>query len=350
MNDIKETKSETSFFGRFLGRLFPLILLGASFDLFFRMVLFKNLAQIGVLTSVIVFVSSHVLFTILYALFLTAIDDDSITAIFVSCTFPGVLYTVLAYPEMHSRFLLILAIVSGIFAFTILFLLFSKKKKRGKKIARALGVYVKLSGVALFLAIIGPLFVSMMLTTGTAFSKRITDPIVISKNRFSDTAIIDANKESLSELADFDEMTVSEKLDTLQLLANIEAEYLGIERPIVIPYNLKENTWGEYIGKEKNIIRIDANRLACEEGKEIFHTLFHECYHAYIAALMEKYPDECGNLLFEREMEAYRFEEKNYVSPDRKENYSLYADQLCEIRCNEYATKRLSNYQRVIHF
>ena len=38
-------RSETSFFGRFLGKLFPLILLGASFDLFYRLFLFQNLPK-----------------------------------------------------------------------------------------------------------------------------------------------------------------------------------------------------------------------------------------------------------------------------------------------------------------
>ena len=344
-------RSETSFFGRFLGKLFPLILLGASFDLFYRLFLFQNLPQLGILSSVIAYVSFHALFTVLYALLLTALDDDSVTATAVSISFPGVLYTFLTRPEMQPRSLLILAVISGIFAVVFLLILFSKKKKVGKKVLKALGAYVKLAGVVLFLAVIGPVFASMMFSTGTAFSKRVTDPVELTENRFSDTAIIEANKDSLSELTDFDEMSVAEKLDTLQLLANIEAEYLGIERPIVVPYNLKENTWGEYTGRESNIIRIDAERLVTEEGKELFHTLFHECYHGYIEALIEKYPEEkSGALLFEREMEAYRFEEENYVSPEQAEEFSLYAEQLCEIRCNEYAKKRLSDYQSVIRF
>ena len=163
----------------------------------------------------------------LYALLLTALDDDSITATAVSISFPGVLYTVLTRPEMQPRSLLILAVISGIFAVVFLLILFSKKKKVGKKVLKALGAYVKLAGVVLFLAVIGPVFASMMFSTGTAFSKRVTDPVELTENRFSDTAIIEANKDSLSELTDFDEMSVAEKLDTLQLLANIEAEYLG---------------------------------------------------------------------------------------------------------------------------
>ena len=350
MTDSAAKKNETSFFGRFLGKLLPLILLGASFDLFFRLVLFKNMAGFGILSSVIAYVSFHAIFTVFYALLLTALEDDSMTAAFVSVTFPGVVYTVLTHSEMRPRFLLSLAVVSGIFAIVFLYILITKKKKRAIRVAKVLGAYVKLAGVLVFLVVAGPLFTSVMLSTGTAFSGRAIDPVVISENRFSDTAIIEANKDSLTELADFDEMSVSDKLDTLQLLANIEAEYLGIERPVVVSYNLSGNVWGEYTGREKNIIRIDAKRLACEEGKEIFHTLFHECYHGYIEALLDKYPEESGALLFEREMEAYRFEDENYVSPDRTEELSLYAEQLCEIRCNEYADKRLSDYRRVIRF
>ncbi len=354
-NEIKEEVTideltENNFFIRYMVRLVPMVIFGVSFDLMFRLLLFRNIGLLGAIRSVGVFLVIHAVFAVIYTILLTALNDDSMTGPFVGATFPGVIYTVLTRPETEHRFFLTLSIVCGIFAVVILVIMIYKKANRNKTVWKALGAFIKTAGVALFAVVIGPIFASVMFSTGPAFSKKALDPVVIAKNRFSDTALIDANRESLSALYDFDEMSAEERLDMLQLLANIEAEYLGIERPVVTVSNLKEGTWGEYMGMDKNIIRIDAGHLVEENCEDILHTLFHECFHAYIAALTEKYPDTSGELLFERELDAYRFEEQNYVSPNFTDDFSLYRDQLCERRCNEYAVKRLEDYKSMIRF
>ena len=97
-----------------------MVIFGVSFDLMFRLLLFRNIGLLGAIRSVGVFLVIHAVFAVIYTILLTALNDDSMTGPFVGATFPGVIYTVLTRPETEHRFFLTLSIVCGIFAVVIL--------------------------------------------------------------------------------------------------------------------------------------------------------------------------------------------------------------------------------------
>ena len=340
-------KHEDNIFLAFCELFFSLLYLGFSIAFLYRLTIYRKIDGFSPVVSTVIFwlicIIGWVAETILTVL------RSNINMIVMTLGFmtPLAVYTFLSYEETRIRGIiaLIIALVVGIG-----FLLLTKKLNRNEK--RALDHFAiadcgKTVGVAVFTLIVFlPMLVSFSIANGSAFSKKVFEHKVSVENRFSDTEIIEENIDDLTGIKKFNALSDSKKLDLLQEVANIEAEYLGIDRPVVSVADLNDGyIWGEYMDG-RMVILIDRTHLKEDETVDVFHTLFHEMYHEYIDVLREKYPDAEGDLLFEREMDAYRYEKKNYVSSD--EGYDVYKKQLSEIRCNQYADKRVDDYENVM--
>jgi len=98
-------------------------------------------------------------------------------------------------------------------------------------------------------------------------------------------------------------LEIQEKLNVLQVVANIEARYLGIGHELNVgtrplPESSNGKTLGQYTYTTRTI-SIDTDYLETAEAKEVMTTLLHEARHAYqrrAAEALKSVPEEYYNL------------------------------------------------------
>lgn len=314
----------------------------------YRITIFRNVENFSALASSIIFFLLCGICWLVDAILSAFRKNRGVINTIVGAIFPLILYTFIAYPHVRFRILvcisIALAAVMGLMGFIII-----HREKRKISVVRIFDTALSIGGVLCVAIVLLPMLFSFFVSNGAIFSKNALAAPKELSNHFSDTAIIEDEGDLLYDLLHLDEFPDIKKVDLLQKTANIEADYLGIRHLTVSAAGLEERVLGKYRGMEAGTIQISIDHLHSDAPKAVLRTLFHEVYHAYIAELTAKYPDVSGTLLFERELEAYRYEENHYVSG--KTDIDIYKEQLCERRCNEYADKRLEVYgQEMIRY
>lgn len=162
-----------------------------------------------------------------------------------------------------------------------------------------------------------------------------------------DEMTISGEFDTVCQLEDDIWQTLSEKerLAVLQTIADIEADYLGIDRVRVSIEKLEERTLGNYSDSER-CVRISRDYLEEMDGFEALEVLCHECYHAYQFRLVDLYKAvsaEHQGLFVFRKADRYRWEFTDYINGS--EDYEAYAAQWCEIDSNDYAEDAVRRYR-----
>lgn len=140
------------------------------------------------------------------------------------------------------------------------------------------------------------------------------------------------------------ELSEAERLEVLQGIADIEVDYLGIDRVRVEIRRLEEMTLGHYNDYDKSIV-INRDWLEKMDGFEVLEVLCHEAFHAYQYRLIDMYmemDDEQRELYLFRDADRYQWEFSNYINGS--EDYDAYAAQLCEIDSDAYAADAVRRY------
>lgn len=139
-------------------------------------------------------------------------------------------------------------------------------------------------------------------------------------------------------------LDATERLDVMKVIADIEANYLGIPELSVCTEILEEHTMG-YYNDSARTITLNLSYLANADARTMLTTICHECYHAYQHRLVELYneldSEDRGLLLF-YEASQYRDEFANYV--DGSDNYYAYSRQWCEADSEKYAEDAVIDY------
>lgn len=147
----------------------------------------------------------------------------------------------------------------------------------------------------------------------------------------------------------WESLDATERLNVLDILKNIELQYLGVNEEVdLTAEHLDNGLLGRYVCNRHKII-ISLDHLKKEDVKDVIHTLAHECYHAYSEQQVELYrqiPEEYKNLIMFDTVKQYEKEYKAYV--DGEENYGSYITQSCEKDANEYADKAVDKYMGVL--
>ena len=146
------------------------------------------------------------------------------------------------------------------------------------------------------------------------------------------------------------DLTVEQKLDALQVIANLEAAYLGLPDEITLEIaDLEDRTLGNF-SQDSHIIHISRAHLENSSSLECLDTLFHEAYHNYqyeLCMLYGSLDSRYRTLLGVRDGESYTYEFNNYTSG--KDDHDQYAKQLVESNARKYASERLKEYRPLIY-
>lgn len=141
------------------------------------------------------------------------------------------------------------------------------------------------------------------------------------------------------------ELTVEEKLDVLQIVANIEARYLGLPTKLNVSVNnLEESVLGLYADNTYTI-HFDLSHVEHSPASDVLNTCCHEAYHSYQYRLVDVYnstEDNLKGLRLYKEASRYVNEFNNYVSGNT-DFYSYYSQQ-CEEDAREYAEDAVNDY------
>lgn len=161
---------------------------------------------------------------------------------------------------------------------------------------------------------------------------------------------VEDNEQVLRQLSRFTwmELDATQRLSVLQVVADIEADALGIPGMAVCAETLEENTLGVYRSKER-IIAVDLNRLLAEDSLTMVEVICHECYHGYQEALLELYraaPEEYKSLQIFDSVAWYEYEFSNYIYGN--DDYGAYYHQLCETDSRRYAASAIKKYSDLI--
>lgn len=144
-------------------------------------------------------------------------------------------------------------------------------------------------------------------------------------------------------------LNTEEKLKVMKTIADIEANYLGIEKMTVRTENLDEDTLGYYTDPNKTIT-LNLSYLSTVDAKTMLSVLCHECYHAYQHRLVELYnqvDEDAKRLLLFRDAAYYKDEFANYI--DGSTDHIGYSSQWCELDSEKYAEDAVFDYYHRIY-
>lgn len=143
------------------------------------------------------------------------------------------------------------------------------------------------------------------------------------------------NPGGVENLPDFeperwDRMSMDDRKESIERLADFNADILGLEHKPSLDYYQAESP-GEYGGfsPETNSLRINERKL--DDGLETADTVSHELRHAYQYQHAQS-PESEQDLLFRENIE-------NYVAPEQ--DFTAYRDQILESDARDYAQQRV---------
>lgn len=162
-----------------------------------------------------------------------------------------------------------------------------------------------------------------------------TEGETISKNM--DTVLLLQEEE-------WNKLDVPERLQVMKTIADIEANYLGIDKLNVCTDVLSEKTLGHYVDSTQTIT-LNLSYLSTATASTMLSTLCHECFHAYQHRLVDLFRNlDAGSrdLLLFQTASKYHTEFGNYVSGE--DDYIAYNSQWCEVDSDDYAEDTVSEY------
>lgn len=145
-------------------------------------------------------------------------------------------------------------------------------------------------------------------------------------------------------------LTEQEKVNALQVVADIETNYMGIQSVVVVNCHLENRTIGAYDHSRRQV-QIDLQKHEGYDPEEYLNTLLHECRHAYqhdcIDSLDWSDPAVQAGIYY-AEARKWRFEHANYIS--LSEDRDAYYRQAIESDARRYADEGVYVYQQYIDF
>ena len=152
---------------------------------------------------------------------------------------------------------------------------------------------------------------------------------VLYRTVYTDADVLDAHIEELRNLKaeNYAMLTASEKIQLLQVVADIEGRYLGLDTRITVGCSdLKEDVLGYYKDSTKEI-QIDTEYLD-SEPREVICLLCHEMYHAAqheYARIYDKLSQDEKKSYFLTEAAEYAEELKHYKSGEEGGAYEYFS-------------------------
>jgi len=148
----------------------------------------------------------------------------------------------------------------------------------------------------------------------------------------------------LLEETEWSKLDVPARLQVMKTIADIEANYLGIDKLNVCTDVLPEIKLGHYTDVNQTIT-LNLSHLSNATAHTMLSTLCHECFHAYQHRLIDLFRDldeDSRQLLLFQKIALYNDEFENYVSGE--DDYAAYNAQRCEADSDNYADDAVDEY------
>lgn len=264
-------------------------------------------------------------------------------------------YTILVYWKYLKQRFTILLIVSLVIASIYACLVMCRKirNKKNKIIILRRRMYQCVVSTTSIVAVTMGVIMLPMLISGMFEGKTIVGSgIPVASKTKGESQTIAANIKELEMIRPnkWEKLSVQDKLDILQIIANIERDYLGLSHELrVKAANLDEVVLGCYDDR-KHLIQINIDSLIEEDVDEIINTVCHEAYHAYQFSLCESYrkaDDASKKLRIYKDVPEYIDNFRDY-----KEGTDCgYYEQLVEVKAREYGEDGAEEYlERVYEY
>ena len=179
------------------------------------------------------------------------------------------------------------------------------------------------------------------------FDGTISSSGVPATNTYGNEYTISENIEKLTNINQekWDTLSVQEKLDVCQIIANIEANYFGIEQELYVEMGeLGKDVNGHYESDSHKIV-INTEHIMESPAAAVINTICHEAYHSYQFRLVELYDsldEKNRSLKIFYKSSIYSEEFKNYISGD--EDLEAYYSQDIEYDARKYAKSAVEDY------
>lgn len=267
----------------------------------------------------------------------------------ISLLIPYGLYTVGSYWRTLQNRIVIVLLVSTVLSLLIGILVMTrrmnKKKSVKRVIAKRLRKCITMTGniYTLGMAVIMMPLLLQGTFGMTLFKPRVKAEIGIETEKQTISKNIDTILKLQEE--EWASLSTKDKLNVLQCVANVEANYLGISNELNVgASNLPEYTFACY-SDVSHTIYINLEHLENDSAVEVLNSCCHEAYHSYQHRLVDAYnetPEEIQKLRIYSNVALYVDEFAIYADGD--EDFFSYYSQQCEKDARKYAEDAVDEY------
>lgn len=267
------------------------------------------------------------------------------TNMFVSTLLPLEIYTMLSFGPYFQVKSQTIMLAAGLSLAGYAFLMFDRKIKntqiKGRIIKRRIGSYIYHSKVivAVCLAFFMVPISGKLIMGKDLFEAKMVLPAGTQENPHT----IAANIDTVCKLQEdvWGTLSPQEKMEVLQTVANIEANYLGLKDGMkVVASSLESGVLGLY-NSHNHQITVELNCLDTMSAHKVLDVICHEAYHGYEHRLVDLYnslDEEERRLLLFTDAEDYRREFVNYTTGVG------YYSQKVEKHSRDYAEDAVKDY------
>ena len=146
-------------------------------------------------------------------------------------------------------------------------------------------------------------------------------------------------------------LTLQERIDTLQVVANIESSYLGLPHELNVGAEPMEESTVAFYTDRNHQIRINIDYLESFPAKETLAAVCHEAHHALQYALCDLWDSIDSNyrelIIFEN-VPSYKENFANYR--DTEDDFLAYYLMECEQAARQYAEESVEDYYYKIDY
>lgn len=319
----------------------------------YRKLMFRCLYDCSLVESKI-FIWSLVCLLVVISCMFTYKKKRNIVSLISNVVLPFEIYTLFSYWDDMPVFFTIICIITIGLSMLNTFLIFSKRITNKEKYNQIIvfrkkrSVYEAKTIVSCtLLGIIIPFLASAIFGNSLLWNS-----VEAEKPTIENSWTIKNNMNVMPNLLDENwiKLNSQKKLETLQTVANIEANYLGISHELnVVASTVEEEVIACYIDDEHKVA-INIDYLSKDSAEEMLNAICHECYHAYQHRILDAYntlDDDYKSLLAFYDVSFYEEEFNNYSSGEN--DFFEYYFQHCEQTAREYAKNSTKEYYDVIN-
>lgn len=175
----------------------------------------------------------------------------------------------------------------------------------------------------------------------------------IPRNGIESKVTIADNIDTVANLREevWEGLTLQERIDTLQVVTNIESSYLGLSHELNVGAEPMEESTIAFYTDRNHQIRINIDYLESFSAKEILDAICHEAYHAYQHRLCDAWDsidEEYRELIAFENVSSYKDNFANYKDTD--DDFLAYYLLECEQAARQYAEESVEDYYYKIDY